>query len=375
MALSLVVLSAVGTSASTAQDDTDESRETFVGFGRVDRPQDPFAIAFPDDWEVYAYGPVQQEADARRGSELLRRPTEGLGQPSELSITGYGPPAPDGRFESCTIEIWASEGASLPRLERDFVRDAAWSFGDVLTAGPDSRTVELSTGPTVRVDASMSFADGSPGVMTWYLFDDGEVYAPLGCFGPERPADAWMAIAESFRFRAGTARAGATDPSTDHQPDPTLPLFPSHAQVGDVLGLEVETSGSQDGSSQVWEGASFDWQSLPSARTQTYVTRPDEPPLTGVIIDIAQFDGADEAALHVAEIVGDGAVEDVMGLDADFAATVSLWPDGGMAGSYVVVRDGRNIVLVTVITGGAMETESVAARIAALVLRRLPRGS
>ena len=153
-------------------------------------------------------------------------------------------------------------------------------------------------------------------------------------------------------------------------------VFPSAEEISEVLGVDVEARGIQDGLSQLWEGTDIDVDALVSARTQSYAAPQAETqdPLTGVLIDVAHFQGLDEAAQHgddVAAAVTNGLPGFATDLSGDLVATGSFTSDEGFGGSIIVVRDGLVVVVVTTFATGADEMEAVSEAVVGLVLRRL----
>ncbi len=47
-----------------------------------------------------------------------------------------------------------------------------------------------------------------------------------------------------------------------------LDPFPTAEEISDILGVDVEARGVEDGLSQIWEGTILDLQTLPSAQLQ-----------------------------------------------------------------------------------------------------------
>jgi hypothetical protein len=136
-----------------------------------------------------------------------------------------------------------------------------------------------------------------------------------------------------------------------------LDPFPTAEEISDILGVDVEARGIEDGLSQIWEGTILDWQTLPSAQLQIYASSTDEPqgPSAGVIIDIAHFGSADDAMRHVDDVVDD-LVDDLVDdgqpgfatdLTGDFVATASFESDDGFGGSFMFLREGPVVVAVT----------------------------
>jgi len=171
----------------------------------------------------------------------------------------------------------------------------------------------------------------------------------------------------------------AQSPSPPVEPDTlvetaVLDPFPTVEEISEVLEVEVEARGIEDGLSQIWEGTDLDWQSLPSAQLQMYVSPQDEPqgPLTGVIIDVARFESVDDAVHHVDDVVfADGAPGFETELSGDFVATASSESDDEMGGSFIFLREGPVAVVVTVFATGATEMEAASESIVGLVLSRL----
>ena len=156
-----------------------------------------------------------------------------------------------------------------------------------------------------------------------------------------------------------------------------LDPFPTAEEISDILGVDVEARGIEDGLSQIWEGTILDWQTLPSAQLQIYASPTDEVqgPSAGVIIDIARFGSADDAMRHVDDVVDDVVDDGQPGfatdLTGDFVATASFESDDGFGGSFMFLREGPVVVAVTAMATGTTEMEVVSEAVVALVLSRL----
>ena len=156
-----------------------------------------------------------------------------------------------------------------------------------------------------------------------------------------------------------------------------LDPFPTAEEISDILGVDVEARGVEDGLSQIWEGTLLDLQTL-TAQLQIYASPTDEPqgPFIGVTIDIVRFGSADDAMRHVDDVVND-AVDDLVqpgfatDLTGDFVATASFESDQGFGGSFIFLRDGPVVVVVTAAATDATEMEAVSEAVVALVLSRL----
>ena len=170
------------------------------------------------------------------------------------------------------------------------------------------------------------------------------------------------------------------DPLPVPQTEPNLPgtelpdPFPTAEEVSDILGIEVEARGIQDGLSQIWEGADLDWQSMPAAHMQMYVSRQDGPdgPLAGVIIDVARFESVDDAVSKVDDVrSAEGPTGFETELRGDYVATASFESDDGFGGSYIFLREGPVAVVATVFASDTSEMEAASETIVGLVLSRL----
>jgi hypothetical protein len=153
-----------------------------------------------------------------------------------------------------------------------------------------------------------------------------------------------------------------------------LDPFPSAEEISEILGVDVEARGIEDGLSQIWEGTSIDLQALPSAQLQIYRSPTDEPQgsLTGIIIDVAHFDSVDDAVQHVDDDVLDGYPPGFeTDLSGDYVATASFETDDGFGGSFMFLREGPVVVAVTAMATGTTEMEAVSEAVVALVLSRL----
>jgi hypothetical protein len=152
-----------------------------------------------------------------------------------------------------------------------------------------------------------------------------------------------------------------------------LDPFPTAEEISDILGVDVEARGIEDGLSQIWEGTILDWQALPSAQLQIYFSPTEEPqgPSAGVIIDVAHFGSVDDAMRHVDDVVDDGQPGFATDLTGDYVATASFETDDGIGGSFMFFREGPVVVAVTAMATGTTEMEAISEAVVALVLSRL----
>lgn len=154
-------------------------------------------------------------------------------------------------------------------------------------------------------------------------------------------------------------------------------LFPTAAEVGDALGLEVVAMGVQADMSQSWEHIDIAPGALVAKHVQVYRWPPggsDGTPddaTAGVLIDIDLFrnpvDGAAYGEKVAATVLGTAFST---GLSADRVTTGS-WTDHGFGGSTIAVQAGSIVVLVTALRTGATDLEGAVEEIAALILARI----
>jgi len=154
--------------------------------GRIERPEDGFALTFPDTWTVEAFTPESSE-DMVAGTLLEGR----------ASLLLAGVDADTG--EGCGL----LDGTVFERevLDWNSVHDAARKGASNLLSMPEwaetsSAVVSLPVGQVARIDAVG--ADGA--YQEQYLFTDGDRWLFLNCSADERRDDGWLSIAETFEF-------------------------------------------------------------------------------------------------------------------------------------------------------------------------------
>ena len=166
--------------------------------------------------------------------------------------------------------------------------------------------------------------------------------------------------------------ADADDPPPTAHESGAMSGFPTAAEVSEVLGVEVGIRGIEPGLSQLWEGIEFDWQELPSAYIGMYSAPPfeTEEPLMGVVIDVAEFATVDDAIRHADGKFADYREGFETKLSGDYVLT-HTFPSGDFDGSFIVLRDGLVIVVVTAMSFDGTVMEAASEEIVELVLRRL----
>ncbi len=177
-----------------------------------------------------------------------------------------------------------------------------------------------------------------------------------------------------------TAACGTDAGRTPRSIAPTnLPsLFPTAAEVGEALGLEVEAMGVQADMSQAWEHIDVAPGTLVAKHVQGYRWPPggtggtSDDAMAGVLIDIVMFRNSVDGAAYggkVAATVSGTAFS--TGLSADLVTTGSWTSDQGFGGSTLAVQAGSIVVLVTAFKTGAAELAAAVEEIAALILARI----
>ncbi len=183
---------------------------------------------------------------------------------------------------------------------------------------------------------------------------------------------ATFGVSGSLLAQSPSPPEASSTPMEDAGPDP----FPNAGEISEILGVDVEARGVEDGLSQLWEGSDIDWQALPSAQLAMYASPADADPetLTGIIIDIVRFESTDDATQHMADVAfGDDDVDPGFEteLDVDFVATMSFASEDGFGGSVIMLSTGPDAVAVTVFASGVSEMEAASTAIVELVLDRL----
>ncbi len=185
-----------------------------------------------------------------------------------------------------------------------------------------------------------------------------------------------LVVAVALAIAGCSADAGRASRSIAPADVPSL--FPTAAEVGDALGLEVEAMGVQADMSQAWEHIDIAPGALVAKHVQVYGWPPggsDGTPddaTAGVLIDIDLFRSPVDGAAYgekVAATVSGTAFS--TGLSADRVTTGSWTSDQGFGGSTIAVQAGSIVVLVTAFRTGATELEGAVEEIAALILARI----
>jgi len=149
-----------------------------VGQGRLQRPEDGFGVAFPNDWTVFD---VTESGSAR----AWQWPVD-AGSVHRLVL----------RTESCYVQVddrhaRLSLDAYVARLMRK-----VWT--EPVTEPSHSSEVLLPAGRAWRIDA---VHESGWHYTEYVLGKDGDFYV-IGCGANawEQPEDRWLAIAETFEF-------------------------------------------------------------------------------------------------------------------------------------------------------------------------------
>jgi hypothetical protein len=158
---------------------------TVIESGRIERPEDGFAITFPDTWTVESFTPEQLDA-AFAGTMLEGRALLSLAGVD--ADTGEGCGLLDATVFVREVPDWTSVHDAASEGARNLLSMPEW----VETSGT---VVSLPVGQVARIDA---VGDGA--YQTQYLFTDGDRWLFLNCSAAERRDDGWLSIAETFEF-------------------------------------------------------------------------------------------------------------------------------------------------------------------------------
>lgn len=173
---------------------------------------------------------------------------------------------------------------------------------------------------------------------------------------------------------AATGQPASPTPSSTMLAD-SDGFFPSAAEVGEALGVELDAGGVRDDLGQWWEGIDLDPAVVESARTQTYRSPDIETAETwaGVIVEVVRFRSEADATSYGAEVAAITAPLETFETDlvADLVAAGSSVSDEGVGGSVIILGDGPVLVVVTAAKTGTEGWEAAGEVVAALVLDRL----
>lgn len=159
-----------------------------IASGRIERPEDGFALTFPDDWRVEAFTSEQAD-EAFAGTMLEGRTRAGLAGVD--ADTGEGCGLLDATVFVREVAGWTSVHDAAPEGARNLLSMPEW-------VETSSTVVSLPVGQVARIDA---VGDGA--YQTQYLFTDGDRWLFLNCSADERRDDGWPPIAETFEFLPG----------------------------------------------------------------------------------------------------------------------------------------------------------------------------
>ena len=179
--------------ALAAPDETDTRSVTpdlgpVIDAGRIVRSEEGFAVTFPDDWTV-------------------REPTpEGV----DSVLSGSDPGVPEGTdFVLLAYSAVGGQVCTILDVTRTQRANPDWTSPDDAVAG-DRKAFE-SDPTTVDVDSGFVDLPSGQAAYTGHLVEDGlysrsyylvsgDSWYVLGCASRDRPADRWLAIAETFEF-------------------------------------------------------------------------------------------------------------------------------------------------------------------------------
>ena len=162
------------------------ARSPVVRGGRIERPDDGFAVTFPSDWTVE---PVTDQTH-----QIIFTGLEPSDRTRQRTLLAAG--SSDGYCVVVDSNPLAQESP-----ERRSIYVATGSFLAGLAAdpdiiGPQSIIEDLPAGPTGHITAT----DVDGWTLGAYHFTDGDTWAYLDCRSPIAPVDGWRSIAETFEF-------------------------------------------------------------------------------------------------------------------------------------------------------------------------------
>jgi hypothetical protein len=172
--------------------------------GRVEMAEHGFAVTLPDDWLAIDLT-TQVEPQAQRVDDVIGDSTgEWLGLAETLS--GYRdqhvqlwvmmPLTASG----CGVAAYQAPAGQLDGLANDvYLR---MSGTDDMAEVERPVSLELTAGPARRLVAQVTSADypGTYQPIVYYLIEAGDATHLITCTGDMRPADDWLAIAETFEL-------------------------------------------------------------------------------------------------------------------------------------------------------------------------------
>jgi hypothetical protein len=162
-----------------------------LGSGRIERPEEGFAITVPDDWTVEEVDPAAHAwlFDSLDPAERALRTTvlwadqpdsDGFCTIVDFTRLAEEPP-PWTSVEAATASYWfASESnPEIVRTESSIEDLPAGRVGHIIAADTDDWTYGA------------------------YYFTDGDAWLYLECWSPDPPEDEWLSVAQSFEFLPG----------------------------------------------------------------------------------------------------------------------------------------------------------------------------
>lgn len=188
----------------------------------------------------------------------------------------------------------------------------------------------------------------------------------------------WVAILLGALAAAATAGGAlAQSPSSHPEASATIDArvpspFPTAEEVSDVLGTEVGIRSIEPDLSQLWEGIELDWHELPRAMLGVYTAPPYRTgePIAGATIDVAEFETVEDALRHADDKFAGYPESFETDLDGDYILA-QTFPSDELDGSFIVVREGRLIVIVTAMSLDGTVMEAASEAIMELVLSKL----
>ncbi len=211
---------------------------------------------------------------------------------------------------------------------------------------------------------------------------DGTITVAVSRTEAEMPSDVTMPVSITIE-RSGPAVQTSPEASASVAPPDIEGLFPTAAEVGEAMGLEVEAMGIRDDMGQLWEGTEISPGGLLAKRVQGYrwlapaTSGAPGDAFAGVSVDIDRFattDDAARAAAHLSAAFRGSTLTPFTpfptSLSGDLVTAGSMTSDEGYGGSTILVQDGPLVVVVVAARTGATEQQVAAGRITALILAR-----
>ena len=157
--------------------------------GRVERPAEGFAVAFPDDWTIREVSPEGNEG-----------PTSALHPEMSSLLSAVVAGTPPTMHDRCVVVDLTQLVCS--RLDWASLDDVVAGFMLLLRSDPrwvglESTFMDLRAGRTGRI---LRAVDSEAEYVSTYYFTDSDAWFYLECVSPDPSLERWLSIAESFEF-------------------------------------------------------------------------------------------------------------------------------------------------------------------------------